>query len=39
MVLNGDVMYRKSLEAAVEGQKKVRAILAKELPEHTWVFD
>lgn len=39
MVLEGDVMYRKSLDAAIKGQQKARAKLAEELPEDTWGFD
>ena len=39
MVLDGDVMYRKSLDAAIKGQAKARAKLAEELPEDTWGFD
>lgn len=39
MVLNGDVMYRKSLDSAIEGQEKARELLAKELPDNTWRFD
>ena len=39
MVLNGDAMYRKSLNAAVEGQAKAREKLAEALPENTWQFD
>lgn len=33
MVANGDVMYRKSLEAAIEGQAKTREKLAAQLSE------
>ncbi|MCR5825840.1 MAG: hypothetical protein K6G54_04685 [Oscillospiraceae bacterium] len=36
---DGDVMYRKSLDAAVKGQANARAKLAEELPECTWSFD
>ena len=39
MVLDGDAMYRKSLDAAVAGQAKARAKLAEELPRNTWDFD
>ncbi len=35
MVLDGDAMYRKSLDAAIKGQAKARAKLAEELPEDT----
>ena len=31
MVKNGDFMYRKSLQAAVEGQAKAREVLIAEL--------
>ena len=33
MVANGEVMYKKSLKAAVDGQEKAREKLAKKLPE------
>ncbi len=39
MALDGDVMYRKSLDAAIKGQANARAKLAEELPEGTWRFD
>lgn len=39
MVLSGDVMYRKSLGAAIKGQQKVRELLAEKLPETNWSFD
>ena len=39
MVKNGDVMYKKSLLAAIDGQKKAREALMKELPEAEWTFD
>ena len=39
MVLGGDVMYKKSLDAAAAGQAKAREELAKELPDHVWTFD
>ena len=39
MVLSGDVMYRKSMDAAVKGQQKARELLAKKLPEAFWSFD
>ena len=39
MVLKGDVMYRRSLDAAIEGQANARAKLAEELLENTWGFD
>ena len=39
MVKNGDVMYKKSLQAAVDGQQKAREALRRELPEKEWTFD
>ena len=39
MVKDGDVMYKKSLASAIEGQGKARAVLTKELPEQNWSFD
>lgn len=39
MVLDGEVMYKKSLDAAVRGQVKARERLAAELPKSTWNFD
>lgn len=39
MVKDGDVMYKKSLASAIEGQGKARAILEKELPNENWCFD
>ena len=39
MVLDGDVMYRKSLERAIEGQKAVRKKLTEQLPGKNWGFD
>jgi len=38
MVRNGDDKYRKSLEAAIEGQEKVRKALLGALPENSWFF-
>ncbi len=38
MVKNGDDMYRRSLEAAIEGQEKVRKALIDELPQKSWEF-
>ena len=37
MVADGDVMYKKSLQAAIEGQAKARAKLAETLPEKQWL--
>ena len=39
MVISGDVMYRKSLNAAVKGQEETRENLAEKLPDDSWVFD
>ena len=39
MVLSGDVMYRKSLNAAVRGQEETREKLAEKLPDDSWVSD
>ena len=37
MVADGDIKYRKSLEAAIRGQAKVRELLLGELPEDEWL--
>ena len=39
MVLSGDVMYKKSLEASIAGQRKARELLAAKLPAGTWTFE
>ncbi|MBR4765442.1 MAG: sel1 repeat family protein [Clostridia bacterium] len=39
MVANGDVMYKKSLQGAIDGQVKARAKLADALPKKNWTFD
>ena len=39
MVLGGDVMYKKSLSAAVKGQEETREKLSEQLPENKWSFD
>jgi len=39
MVLLGDVMYRKSLNAAIAGQEEARKKLAERLPGARWGFD
>lgn len=39
MVVNGNTMYKKSLDAAVKGQDKAREQLMSELPEDNWSFD
>ena len=38
MVKEGSDMYRRSLQAAIDGQKKARKILADELHENTWPY-
>lgn len=37
MVKKGDVMYKKSLQAAVDGQAMARAKRAEELPDKKWL--
>ena len=37
MVNGGDVMYKKSLRGAIEGQAKAREILMNELTENQWL--
>lgn len=39
MVAAGQVMYKKNLQDAIEGQAKARAILAGTLPAKDWTFD
>lgn len=39
MVAGGNVMYRKSLDAAIKGQDKAREKLMENLPDDEWVFD
>lgn len=39
MVKRGDVMYKKSLKAAIDGQAKAREKLAKDLPQDAWKFE
>ena len=39
MVKDGDVMYKKSLHDAIEGQAKARAVIAENLPLGEWTFD
>ena len=36
MVMDGELMYRKSLKFAIEGQAKARKILMKKLPSLMW---
>ena len=37
MVKNGEVMYKKSLRAAIEGQEKAREQVAKTMPDDVWL--
>ncbi|MGX8705286.1 MAG: tetratricopeptide repeat protein [bacterium] len=39
MVKDGDVMYKKSLHDAIEGQTMARAAMAEDLPRDEWTFD
>lgn len=39
MVSGGDAKYKKSLSAAIEGQKKAREERLRELSDNTWDFD
>ena len=39
MVAGGDVMYKKSLQAAIDGQAKAREKLAAALPKQEWRHD
>lgn len=39
MVKNGDYMYKKSLQAAIDGQAKAREKMAAELPSREWTHD
>ena len=39
MVKDGEVMYKKSLAAAIEGQGKARKLLTEQLPSDEWIFD
>ncbi len=39
MVAGGNVMYKKSLAAAIDGQAAARAKLAASLPAENWTFD
>lgn len=38
MVAGGNVMYKKSLQAAIDGQTKARAKLTEALPDKEWTF-
>lgn len=37
MVNNGDVMYEKSLQAAINGQTKARQMLSDDMPDKIWL--
>ena len=37
MVASGDVMYKRSLQSAVDGQAKARALLAERMPSKEWL--
>ncbi len=39
MVAGGQVMYKKSLQGAIDGQAKARAKLAESLPQENWTYD
>lgn len=39
MVSDGSAMYKKSLQAAIEGQQKAREKLSQMLPNVEWIFD
>lgn len=39
MVAGGDVMYKKSLQSAIDGQRKAREKLAAALPHDKWLPD
>ncbi len=39
MVAGGDAMYKKSLQAAIDGQAKARAMLAEALPDRERIAD
>ena len=39
MVMDGDTMYRKSLDAAIKGQEKTREKILEQLPDDTWKYD
>ena len=39
MVADGDPKYKKSLQAAISGQAKVRELLLDELPDDQWEHD
>ena len=38
MVKDGDAMYKKSLQAAIDGQAKARVKLNEELPDNDWTI-
>jgi hypothetical protein len=37
MVASGDVMYKKNLQEAIEGQMKARELLFSKIPERQWL--
>ena len=39
MVAGGNVMYKKSLQAAIDGQAEARAKLTEALPKQEWTFE
>ena len=39
MVAGGEVMYRKSLRTAIDGQAKARKTIAEALPSNQWTMD
>jgi hypothetical protein len=39
MVRDGNVMYKKSLSAAIDSQQKAREKLMNDLPAKEWEFD
>jgi len=39
MVARGDAMYKKSLQASIDGQGKARAKLVEQLPKQEWKHD
>ena len=39
VVDDGNYMYKKSLQGAIEGQEKTRAEMAKEIEDNKWMFE
>ena len=39
MVMDGQIMYKKSMLDAVEGQRKARELLSRTLPKDDWTYD